>query len=131
MPRVPPNANSYFDYAVIIDFEATCEHQAPVNYQQEIIQFPAVLVDIRNGIVIDQFDSFVKPVLNPKLSSFCKELTGITQVCANFRFDLLCLSLSPQPHKHGGCEITLFSHLSWVALGLEPGDGDPSSTQER
>ena len=29
---------------------------------------------------VDEFHSFVKPNWNPQLSSFCTELTGITQV---------------------------------------------------
>ena len=34
---------------------------------------------------VDEFHSYVKPVLNPKLSEFCTQLTGITQVC-NYRY---------------------------------------------
>lgn len=49
-------------------------------YRFEIIEFPAVLVDAKNRKIIDNFQAFVKPTINPKLSDFCIKLTGITQV---------------------------------------------------
>ena len=45
---------------------------------QEIIEIGAVRVD-GYGEVQGIFDSFVRPVMNPYLSSFCKELTSIQQ----------------------------------------------------
>ena len=38
--------------------------------------------------VVDEFRSFVKPTWRPMLSDFCKNLTGITQVC--FCYTWLC-----------------------------------------
>ena len=32
-------------------------------------------------IIIDEFHSYVRPYINPKLSTFCTSLTGIQQVC--------------------------------------------------
>ncbi|MEZ4981798.1 MAG: exonuclease domain-containing protein [Saprospiraceae bacterium] len=39
--------------------------------------------------MLGQFNAFVRPVVNPMLSSFCQELTGINQVQVNraSRFD--------------------------------------------
>lgn len=68
-----------FPYYVIIDFEATCNEVNDPGYPHEIIEFPAVLVDTEKLIVTDCFQSYVKPVVNPKLSTFCITLTGITQ----------------------------------------------------
>lgn len=68
-----------YPYYVIIDFEATCKEVNDPGYPHEIIEFPAVLVDTEKLIVIDSFQSYVKPVVNPKLSTFCINLTGITQ----------------------------------------------------
>ena len=47
----------------------------------EITQFPSVLVklDGRKTAIIDEFDTFVQPTLNPMLSKFAIDLTGITQ----------------------------------------------------
>jgi inhibitor of KinA sporulation pathway (predicted exonuclease) len=75
---------------VVIDFEATCEEKNPIGYPHEIIEFPAVLVSsgynedtksYKSPEIIGAFHSFVRPVINPELSEFCKNLTGIEQVC--------------------------------------------------
>ncbi|VVC37331.1 Ribonuclease H-like domain,Exonuclease, RNase T/DNA polymerase III [Cinara cedri] len=71
--------SNYFAYFVIIDIEATCTKDNPQDYKFEIIEFPAVLVDAKNQTIIDHFQAYVKPTINPKLSEFCTELTGITQ----------------------------------------------------
>lgn len=39
------NADSYFDYICVVDFEATCEENNPPDYRHEIIEFPMVLID--------------------------------------------------------------------------------------
>lgn len=67
-----------FSYAVVLDFEATCWERKPVR-PQEIIEFPSVLVLLDTMEVVDEFTSFVRPFHNPKLTSFCCELTSITQ----------------------------------------------------
>lgn len=46
------------------------------NYEHEIIEFPAVLIDVREKRVKDTFRTVVKPTKNPKLSKYCSELTG-------------------------------------------------------
>ncbi|MEZ4449517.1 MAG: 3'-5' exonuclease [Nannocystaceae bacterium] len=69
---------STFDHLVILDFEATCKPGAPPD-PQEIIEFPSVLVSLRDNAVLDEFSSFVRPVHHPALSEFCTELTGIRQ----------------------------------------------------
>lgn len=67
-----------FDKLVVLDFEATCQPGgAPA--PQEIIEFPSVLVSLRERAVLDEFSSFVRPVHHPGLSEFCTELTGIRQ----------------------------------------------------
>jgi len=78
-PRANPNA----DYFLIIDFEATCEEKNPPGYPHEVIEFPVILVSSgehgKEPERVDVFHSFVRPVINPKLSEFCKSLTGIEQ----------------------------------------------------
>ncbi|CAG5132860.1 unnamed protein product, partial [Candidula unifasciata] len=44
------NERMQFDFLVVIDFEATCA-QYNDDFVQEIIEFPAVLVDIRYQVV--------------------------------------------------------------------------------
>lgn len=77
-----PKAKKNADFLLIIDFEATCEEKNPAGYPHEIIEFPAVLISCENvdrPEIIDVFHSYVKPVINPTLSEFCKALTGIEQ----------------------------------------------------
>jgi len=66
-------------YFVAVDFEATCIEENGPNYPHEIIEFPAVLVDMTTGERVATFHSFVRPRINPILSEFCTRLTGITQ----------------------------------------------------
>ncbi|XP_063231148.1 3'-5' exoribonuclease 1-like [Bacillus rossius redtenbacheri] len=73
------SVSKLFPFYVIVDFEATCEEVNPPNYPHEIIEFPAVLVDTEKQCVVDNFQSFCKPTLNPVLTDFCIALTGITQ----------------------------------------------------
>ncbi|XP_057370946.1 uncharacterized protein LOC130691922 isoform X2 [Daphnia carinata] len=46
---------------------------------QEIIEFPAVLLDCKTGKVEDEFQSYCRPILHPLLTDYCLKLTGITQ----------------------------------------------------
>uniref|UniRef100_A0A0R3S176 Exonuclease domain-containing protein n=1 Tax=Elaeophora elaphi TaxID=1147741 RepID=A0A0R3S176_9BILA len=71
----------FYDYFVVIDFECTCEADL-YDYNHEIIEFPAILVDVRKKEIVstvDVFHSYVRPLANPQLSEFCSEFTGITQ----------------------------------------------------
>eukprot|EP00526_Cylindrotheca_closterium_P012455 CAMPEP_0113615172 /NCGR_PEP_ID=MMETSP0017_2-20120614/7560_1 /TAXON_ID=2856 /ORGANISM="Cylindrotheca closterium" /LENGTH=463 /DNA_ID=CAMNT_0000524393 /DNA_START=75 /DNA_END=1466 /DNA_ORIENTATION=+ /assembly_acc=CAM_ASM_000147 len=73
---LPPDT----DYLVIVDFEATCnDNGSATPNPQEIIEFPAVLLNVKTGEVEDEFHHYILPDVHPKLSSFCTELTGITQ----------------------------------------------------
>jgi len=67
-----------FKYYLVLDFEATCDDQ-PKFGPPEIIEFPTVLYNSETNKVEDEFQFFVKPVLNPTLTKFCTELTGIQQ----------------------------------------------------
>ncbi|VDN04586.1 unnamed protein product [Thelazia callipaeda] len=77
-----------YKYLVVVDFECTCDSESN-NYDHEIIEFPAVLIDVRKKSIVntsvsilnevDIFHSYVRPVHNPQLTEFCSKLTGITQ----------------------------------------------------
>ncbi|XP_040579997.1 3'-5' exoribonuclease 1 [Lepeophtheirus salmonis] len=75
--------NRNVHYFVVIDFEATCEERNPSNYKHEIIEFPAVLISSRTAEVVDTFHEYIRPLINPNLSTFCKNLTGISQKTVN------------------------------------------------
>lgn len=73
---------SYEYYICVLDFEATCWSDARNDQIREIIEFPSILfkVDKKNKVHhISEFSQYVKPVINPKLSKYCTELTGIQQ----------------------------------------------------
>ena len=47
-----------------------------------IVEFPTVLLNTNSGEIESEFHMYVQPQEHTKLSDFCKELTGITQVCS-------------------------------------------------
>lgn len=65
---------------LVVDLEATCDQ--PESFprdESEIIEIGAVLVDSTTLLPLDEFQTFVRPVLHPELTAFCTELTSITQ----------------------------------------------------
>lgn len=63
---------------IIFDLEATCWRGRPPKGITEIIEIGAVMVD-RYGDEVSRFSEFVRPIVNPLLSGFCKKLTSISQ----------------------------------------------------
>ncbi len=64
---------------LVVDLEATCSNDETIPPEDmETIEIGACWIDT-NGIVIDRFQSFVRPTANPELTDFCISLTGITQ----------------------------------------------------
>ncbi|KAK6301083.1 hypothetical protein J4Q44_G00291810 [Coregonus suidteri] len=99
-------SNQIFPYLIVIDFESTC-WRARNSYGQEIIEFPAVLLNTSTGEVESEFHTYVQPQEHPILSDFCTELTGITQQQVEAGVPLhICLSrfsrwLSTLEHQRG------------------------------
>ena len=52
--KVKPSGGGapHYDYLLVIDFEATCQENNPVDFKYEIIEFPIVLIDSRNKQVV-------------------------------------------------------------------------------
>lgn len=67
---------------IIYDLEATCWLGRPPGYIQEVIEIGAVKMN-GYGEIVEKFCRFIRPVANPILSSFCRELTSITQEQVN------------------------------------------------
>ena len=72
------DASKALRYLVVVDFECTCEDQEEP-FLHEIIEFPAVLLDLQRGREARHFHAFVRPTERPVLSEFCTRLTGIDQ----------------------------------------------------
>lgn len=73
---------------ILFDLEATCWLGRPPVGNNEVIEIGAYKVD-GYGEVVGMFNEYIKPVLNPVLSGFCKKLTGIQQhnVDTAYKFD--------------------------------------------
>lgn len=63
---------------IIYDLEATCWENPPAGYVQETIEIGAFRIN-HFGEVRGKFSRFVRPVVHPNLSPFCRQLTGIEQ----------------------------------------------------
>lgn len=71
-------ATKRLDYYLVLDFEATCD-EPKTPRPQEIIEFPVLKINSSSLQTEDIFHSYIKPSAHPILTSFCTELTGITQ----------------------------------------------------
>ncbi|XP_061684915.1 ERI1 exoribonuclease 2 [Syngnathoides biaculeatus] len=90
--KKPLLSKQTFSYLIVIDFESTCWREKN-NYTQEIIEFPAVLLNTSTGEIESEFHSYVQPQERAVLSAFCTELTGITQTQVEAGVPLrICLS---------------------------------------
>lgn len=69
---------------IVFDLEATCwESESEASgKRREIIEIGAVMIN-DDGKILSRFESFVKPILHPTLSEFCKRLTSISQIDIN------------------------------------------------
>ncbi|KAM5153231.1 ERI1 exoribonuclease 2 [Mantella aurantiaca] len=87
-----PKSKQFFQYLIIIDFESTCWKDTK-HFGQEIIEFPAVLLNTSSGEIESEFHTYVQPQEHPILSEFCTELTGIKQLQVDDGIPLkICLS---------------------------------------
>ncbi len=64
---------------VVVDLEATCWEEGADRARMETIEIGAVMLQTATGPAAGEFARFVKPVVEPILSGFCKRLTSITQ----------------------------------------------------
>ncbi len=77
--QTQPDFDKY-DYYLIVDLEATCSNNRSISKQEmEIIEIGAVMVDSRSLKAVDEYQTFIKPIRHPQLTSFCSQLTSITQ----------------------------------------------------
>lgn len=64
---------------IIVDLEATCWEKGTRPDRMEIIEIGAVMLETRSGPASEEFAEFVRPINEPVLSDFCRELTSIRQ----------------------------------------------------
>jgi inhibitor of KinA sporulation pathway (predicted exonuclease) len=65
---------------VVVDVEATCWKKGVFSRKKETIEIGAVLLRLdRSPSSWPEFQTLVRPLRYPRLSTFCRELTGIMQ----------------------------------------------------
>lgn len=64
---------------LIVDLEATCWENKGLFKEMETIEIGALMVDLTDRDNVREYDAFIRPVRNPILSDFCKNLTSIKQ----------------------------------------------------
>jgi len=107
-------------YICVTDLEATCwdEPEQPgecgktmVEPRSEIIEIGCVMVESDRMVTVGEFQTLIKPKLNPVLSDFCKGLTNISQemVDGGTSFEWACEGLSVWLRKWGVVDITFAS----------------------
>lgn len=79
----PGSLNSLIDnyrHIVVVDIEHSCTMDGSIpSEERETIEIGAVIIDTHSLQVVDEFSCLIRPVIHPKLSQFCIELTGIKQ----------------------------------------------------
>jgi len=43
----------HFEYIAVVDFEATCEERQGNNFRHEIIEFPIVLINVKEQTIVN------------------------------------------------------------------------------
>lgn len=101
---------------ILFDLEATCwgpYDRKPMDATTEVIEIGAVKIN-KNLEVVSEFCTFIKPSINPRLSSFCTELTTIEQKDVdNAPYFQVAISNFMTWAKEGSHEDPMF--LSWGA----------------
>jgi 3'-5' exoribonuclease 1 len=69
-----PNLTKY-QHILVVDLEATCcDLQSIPRHQMETIEIGAVMVSTDNLAIVDEFQTFIKPLRHPILTEFCLQL---------------------------------------------------------
>ena len=123
---------------LVVDLEATCWGEGdPLHGKQgqisEVIEIGAVILDSRDRVITDQFQSFVKPEAYPILTEYCTALTTITQGQVDqakiFKdvWPLFCLWAAPYLMDPGFRFVTWgkFDHTKLTQQALAVGLVDP------
>jgi len=73
------------DYLVLFDLEAN----TPTEYNSlkfnEVLELPAVVLDLKNNSLIGEFQTYVRPTIDDRIPPFCTYLTGIDKKKAYYK----------------------------------------------
>ncbi|PMU25268.1 MULTISPECIES: 3'-5' exonuclease [unclassified Pseudomonas] len=109
-----------YRYLYCVDLEATCdevdesESTRPLIVtpeQMETIEIGLVVVDLESLEIVDEFQRFVRPQINPTLTDFCKKLTSIQQADVD----------GARTYREVGDELRMFAvrypNAAWTSWG--------------
>jgi 3'-5' exoribonuclease 1 len=109
-----------YRYLYCVDLEATCDEVEEsesarklvvVPDQMETIEIGLVAIDLESLEIVDEFQRFVRPQINPTLTDFCKKLTSIQQADVD----------GARTYQEVGEELRMFAahypNAAWVSWG--------------
>ncbi|MGF6667186.1 exonuclease domain-containing protein [Pseudomonas monsensis] len=109
-----------YRYLYSVDLEATCDEVgesessrtlAVLPDQMETIEIGLVVIDLETLEVVDEFQRFVRPQINPVLTDFCRELTSIQQA------DVDNASTYVEVGQELGAFIARYPDAAWASWG--------------
>lgn len=109
-----------YRYLYCVDLEATCDEVdksestrplAILPDQMETIEIGLVVIDLESLEVVDEFQRFVRPLINPTLTVFCTKLTSIQQADVD----------GARTYQEVGDELRIFAesypNAAWASWG--------------
>ena len=84
---------------------------AVVHDQMETIEIGLVVIDLETLEIVDEFQRFVRPQINPLLTDFCKKLTSIQQA------DVDSAGTYVEVGQELGAFIARYPNAAWVSWG--------------
>ncbi|MGF6458057.1 exonuclease domain-containing protein [Pseudomonas frederiksbergensis] len=109
-----------YRYLYCVDLEATCDEvgecEPPrplvvVPDQMETIEIGLVVIDLETLEIVDEFQRFVRPQINPILTDFCKKLTSIQQA------DVDSAGTYVEVGEELGAFISRYPDAAWASWG--------------
>lgn len=109
-----------YRYLYCVDLEATCDEVdesepprplAVVPAQMETIEIGLMVIDLETLEIVDEFQRFVRPKINPTLTDFCKELTSIQQA------DVDSAETYVEVGQELGAFIARYPNAAWASWG--------------
>jgi len=109
-----------YRYLYCVDLEATCDdvgvNESPrslvvVPDEMETIEIGLVVIGLESLEIVDEFQRFVRPQINPTLTDFCKKLTSIQQV------DVDGARTYPEVGEDLRTFVACYPNAAWVSWG--------------
>jgi 3'-5' exoribonuclease 1 len=109
-----------YRYLYCVDLEATCDEvgecESPrplvvVPDQMETIEMGLVVIDLESLEIVDEFQRFVRPLINPTLTDFCMKLTSIQQA------DVDSAGTYAEVGQELGAFIARYPNAAWASWG--------------